>query len=470
MITPTEHKSLSIGPCLLARKFFTYLNLTPIFSPLKKRGIDAAALTEGLIAYKLTENFSVKQAHTWFMQPEIREFYQVDEFENRTIYRILETIGENSAEIIDAVQDRIFSCYHFDTTDINLDWTSIVLHGEASPLGAFGYSRDHRPDKQQITLGIAELTKPNNIPIGVTVKAGNINDMTHFSSTFFQVQKKLIPDSLIIFDKGAESKHNLDLIQICGHAHLTAKKLNKSDDKIIADFWNRNPVCLNPEEPCPKKKIYGLVLPKRSSVNYLYYSAELAEENNESILRRIYRQVKEAAAIQGSIDKGKKLPKKFRLENPLIHISYSVQTKLISMSEDEAVEFLEKTVDRKRVGFFALTSSRNLTVNEALKRYREKDSVEKIFHSLKNEVIIKPLRVWTENSIRGAIIIGFLAQLFISLVRFEVAAAKHVSPKFILLSLKKLTLTVMRGKYHGEKYVYSNFEPLNMAVLGLGSG
>ena len=65
-----------------------------------------------------------------------------------------------------------------------------------------------------------------------------------------------------------------------------------------------------------------------------------------------------------------------------------------------------------------------MTLAEALERYRKKDSIEKIFHSLKNEIEIKPLRVWTENSIRGAILIGFLAQLFVSLVRYEVPEAQ----------------------------------------------
>jgi transposase len=43
-----------------------------------------------------------------------------------------------------------------------MDWTSIVLHGDKSSLGKYGYSRDHRPDKKQVTLGIAELADPIN--------------------------------------------------------------------------------------------------------------------------------------------------------------------------------------------------------------------------------------------------------------------------------------------------------------------
>ena len=43
--------------------------------------------------------------------------------------------------------------------------TGIVLYGTKSNLGKYGYSRDHRPDKLQITVGISELANPINIPI-----------------------------------------------------------------------------------------------------------------------------------------------------------------------------------------------------------------------------------------------------------------------------------------------------------------
>ena len=111
-----------------------------------------------------------------------------------------------------------------------------------------------------------------------------------------------------------------------------------------------------------------------------------------------------------------------------------------------------------------------MTAKEALDEYRRRDSIEKIFHSLKNEIEIKPLRVWTENCIRGAILIGFLAQLFVSLARFEVLQAKHMATKFILNSLKKLTLTTMKLKNGSLRSVYSNFDDLNLELLGMKTG
>lgn len=469
-VTPTKHKSVSIGPSLFVRKMFKHLDLFSLFTPLKKRGVDICTLVEANIAYKTTENFSIKRAHEWIMQPSIRDFYGLDSFNERTQYRVLDTLGRNFDRLISGLQDRIFSKYSFESTDVNLDWTSICLHGHASPLGKFGYSRDHRPDKLQLTLGLTELAKPNNIPIGITVNAGNVNDMTHFKATLLQSQKHLKKGSVIIFDKGADSAPNLNLVDDLGHYYLTAKKFNKSDDKILETFWKSNPIHINPDVMKPNNRIFALVRPKRSSTTYYYFSESLEVQNLEAISRKAYRKFLEAEQFQNCIRNGRKIPKKFRLSNPLVKITYTVQMQLRDMDEDEAVEFLKKDLRTGREGFFALTSSKKLTAKEALDEYRRRDSIEKIFHSLKNEIEIKPLRVWTENCIRGAILIGFLAQLFVSLARFEVLQAKHMATKFILNSLKKLTLTTMKLKNGSLRSVYSNFDDLNLELLGMKTG
>jgi transposase len=106
-----------------------------------------------------------------------------------------------------------------------------------------------------------------------------------------------------------------------------------------------------------------------------------------------------------------------------------------------------------------------LTLSKALSIYRQKDSIEKIFQSLKNEIDIKPLRVWSEHSIYGALILGFLAQLFISLIRFEHKELKHVSPKFIKISLMNLTVTVEFQKSGRKRRIFSNFSPISQAIL-----
>ncbi|AFV25204.1 transposase [Methanolobus psychrophilus R15] len=173
------------------------------------------------------------------------------------------------------------------------------------------------------------------------------------------------------------------------------------------------------------------------------------------------RQIEEAKEIQESIDKNKKLPKKFRINNALVDVVYSLQTKLVNLDEEEAIKLLEEHLITGREGFFCLRSSKNLTLKQALQTYRKKDSIEKIIHSLKNEIEIKPLRVWSDASVYGAIIIGFIAQLFISLLRYEFNELKHKSTKFIKNSLLNLTVTVDFMKEGSKKYIYANFDAIN---------
>jgi len=106
-----------------------------------------------------------------------------------------------------------------------------------------------------------------------------------------------------------------------------------------------------------------------------------------------------------------------------------------------------------------------LTVTEALATYRKKDLIEKIFHSLKNEIEIKPLRAWSDASIYGAILVEFIAQRFISLMRYEFDELKHNSTKFIKKSLLNLTVTINHMKSGAKNFIYANFDPMNTLIL-----
>jgi len=459
-LEPTDNISFPIGTIRLVNQLYDVLNFGDIFGKHKKRGIDINGLLQATISYKLTDNFSIKRSHAWINRPEVLSEFNLPPFSERTLYRVLETLGANREEIISDIQDVLFARYDFEHTDINMDWTSIVLYGTKAQLGKHGYSRDHRPDKKQITVGITELANPIHVPIGMTVEPGNINDQTHFKKTYRQSRNRLRKGSLVIFDKGANSITNTRMIRADNLQYITGKRLNKSDDKLIAKFETHNPQDIDGETGTR-----GIKIEKPSSVNYLYFSEKLQKEQLESRARKIMREIQEAKAIQESIDKKKTLPKRFRINNLLVDVDYSIQTKLLELSEGDAIRMLEEKFITGREGYFCLKSSKNLTLPEALLTYRRKDSIEKIFNSLKNEIEIKPLRVWTDNSIYGALIIGFIAQLFISLVRFEIPKLKQTSTKFIKQALLNLTVTIDSWKRKTKKYIYSNFDPINTMIL-----
>jgi len=130
------------------------------------------------------------------------------------------------------------------------------------------------------------------------------------------------------------------------------------------------------------------------------------------------------------------------------------------------VQSLERRLSQGVKVFSALFENKDLTLKEALSIYRKKDSIEKIINSLKNEIEIKPLRVGSEHSIYGALILGFVAQLIISLLRFEHKELNHTSPKFIKISLQNLTVTVEHIKSSRKRFIFSNFNPVSQVILG----
>src|SRR3989338_6641578 len=172
--------SFPVGTALAVRKYSEKLDFEGIFSRYKKRGVGIIGLIEALITYRLTENQSISRASDWINRQEVLKLFELSAFEERTLFRVLEIAGDNYEEIIHLLQLNIFRLYDFPHTDINLDWTSFVLWGTQAEIGRYGYSRGHRPDKKQITVGISQLRSPMNIPIGLTVQPGNVNDQKHF--------------------------------------------------------------------------------------------------------------------------------------------------------------------------------------------------------------------------------------------------------------------------------------------------
>ena len=66
-------------------------------------------------------------------------------------------------------------------------------------------------------------------------------------STYGQVRHLLGPSSLVVFDRGANDKENLERIELDGNDYLTAKKLNKSDDQYFERFSKKEWKCIDAE-------------------------------------------------------------------------------------------------------------------------------------------------------------------------------------------------------------------------------
>lgn len=101
------------------------------------------------------------------------------------------------------------------------DFSSSYFEGKNAEFAAHGYSRDHRPDKKQVTWGIS--TAISGIPTALTIQRGSVQDKTHMREMLRVCMKILNKGSLLMFDCGANTPKIKDtIVENCLH-YLTLK-------------------------------------------------------------------------------------------------------------------------------------------------------------------------------------------------------------------------------------------------------
>ena len=463
-----NNKSFSIGCIEIIKKYEKKLGFATIFNRFKTKADKLSKFVVGFVSHKIHYTQSINHAAEWMNLPHIREELSLQEFVPKTAYRNLATLGRHDKAIISLTQNRLQSIYEFKNTNSNIDWSSIVLYGNKANLGEQGYSRDHRPDKKQITFGISEYTNPINIPISLTVQAGNVLDKQHFSITFKRTLKALNKGSLIIIDRGANTKDNKALIRSYLHHYLCAATLSQKVDEKIRFFDEQKTDIIDDNKG---KKVYCQKYFENNEYCYLYFSEKLYEDKITRKKRHIQKRLKENKEMQDKIlSERKRKQKTHQLQDFIVTETLSLQKRLEKLSDNELCKALFAESKTGREGFFLLVSSKDLTHIEALKLYRERDSIEKMIDSLKNVIRIKPVRVWTDDEIKGALLIGFFAQLIISLMKYENENLRDFHPKTIVESIRNLTLTLEYEDDIVFRKVISNIDAINYYILEQKSG
>jgi transposase len=461
-----DNISVPVGTVTAVKEYLNKLGLGPVLSSIKKKGVPLSPLVTALISYRLTENFSVDGCGRWLEDQAVRDIVGLkQEVSHRMLYRAVEDVGRNMTNILSAARSSILRMYDLPHTDVNIDSSSLSVYSKQTSLFSFGYSRDKRPDLRQVNFCIAEIRKPVNMPIHMTVSSGNSPDCVQFMEMIDDLSKHLNEGSTAVMDAAGEDKDIADLIRMKGMKYLVRKKMNESDDELIVKFDKGRAALVDPEKRvwCVKR-VFG----SSGRTNYLFFSEKLYGDKMKALDSRARRCVDEYFEVvkmkkDGTLKVSKTMLRKLR--NPLIYCNVSVQTTLLG-ERDEMYSFVREYLSNGREGFFKLESSEELTEKQAYRTYRERDTVEKLIESLKNHIDIGPLRVWSDACVRGILTLCFLAQTIISMIRFEHSGLSSLSSKNIIRSLEKLTLTVIRGSLGTVSRVFSNFDSVNSMILG----
>lgn len=368
----------------------------------------------------------------------------------RSLYRTVEKVGLLAPAIIEKYQ--IFlNARHLADKYQNIDWSSIFFEGTKAEMSAFGYSRDHRPDKKQVTFGIA--TGINGIPTALTVQKGNVLDKKHFAETYNVVKRILQEGSLLIFDCGANTKENKTQIIADRLNYLTLKQKNvRNYRKYISMFKSADKSAIN-----IAGNIYLAVkVAEGAEFQYIYFSKTLLETQIRNKNRKFERRKETGNKLAKKAGKHKAV-ETYPCEKGWVELYPELQS-ILGCVENPYINGIE--------GFFILESTVDADPGDILKIYKQRDAAEKLVRNMKEGIELRPVRHWTKYAIIGAILIAFLAETLISLTLIPCKNPLVKNVKLLKKYLTNLTVTFVYPSGRFKFAIVSNISPPISELFG----
>ncbi len=276
-----------------------------LLDEIRGKAKDFQNIVKSLIYNKLTDNVSINQIPHIYPDETFQYFDLNEAPSERTFYRTVERIGDKF-EIILELHQKFLIENNLVSKEQSIDFSSSYFEGTKQELGALGYSRDGAPGKKQITFGIS--TGINDIPTALTIQKGNLQDKKHFNHIFNVARKVLDEGSLLIFDCGANTKKNKELIRDAEFHYLTLKAKKTRSYKPFIQFFLHEKEKGNIVRFETNGIIYDCAkLKNNDEVNYVFFSEKLYNDQLQKRNKKHQRILEKNEKELKKVKKGKKL-------------------------------------------------------------------------------------------------------------------------------------------------------------------
>ena len=387
--------------------------------------------------------------HYW---QEEHDYSGVRKLTSSTVSQLHEFVGKNNSNRVEFINRWIA---HIQPTEaIYYDVTSISSYSQGIEAVEWGYNRD-KEALAQINLGVV-FSKKLSLPIYYYPYSGSITDVVTLKNCLEYLKIAELDDVMFVLDRGFFSKTNIaamndkkfgfKFIQPVPMSVKAAKELLYKFRKELKDV--NNAFMYNDElwYYCSTTFDYhGYKL-----YAHIYYNNKLATEQKQSFtieLLKIEAIIKKQFFVsQKDFIQYKKteIPKKYR--------DFFKWNRKLQTVEKDAIK-IKRLITK--FGCFILSSNQsNLQKTQVLDNYRQKDTVEKMFDIVKNELDGDRLRTHNDNTTAGKLFVRFIALILyaeISRTMKKTNLFKKFSVKELIAELKKLKQT----KIKGEKTIFS---------------
>ena len=392
-ISNSEVTNVTIyGPLLILNEISKKINLHAI---LKKFPAEILSM-----AYShCIDPKSLNKMEEWFAKTELNHILNLENLTERKLVDALDSINEDSRNgmLQEDIFESVNSKYELQKNSFFYDVTNIYFFGTHCSIAKRSKSKEGGY-KRLVQIGLAVTDE--GIPVFHKVFSGNVFD----ARTLFDVMKILsgvgIQFPYLIWDRGVSSNVNiadarkLGFQVICGLANKG--NLPKEVDKALDnnDFIRqKNRVQLKESSFYVIAKKYNC--DKVPGYLYICFNRGQRVELQEKRLKEI--------------DEAKKL---IAEDKPIENSLKKFFSKKGNILEKKVME------EEKYDGISIIFSSKKLQKEEIIKKYFEKDIVEKAFQCLKGVIKIRPVRKWLEKRVRAHVFICYLSYLLLSILNY----------------------------------------------------
>lgn len=352
----------------------------------------------------------------WYPATALDDLLEIEEgkINDTRLYRCLDRILPHKTKLERHLKDRYGALFGAEFDVLLYDLTSTYVEGaaEKNAMMRRGYSRDHRPDCEQMVIAL--IVNSEGFPFSYETFNGNRADVSTMEIILRMVERKYGKARRIwVFDRGIVSEDNLAAIRKRGGQYLVGaprSQMKPFEAELTKEDWT---------EVRPEVEVKKVAIPQGEETYILCRTAGRKEKDKAIRNRFCSRMEKALKGLQKTIALGRlkdrnKMERrlgKIQARHPSVNDLYEISLRDTAAGVRLSWQMKE---DRKRwresrEGAYLLRTNLHAeTAEELWSKYMQLTEAEASFRALKSELSIRPLFHQLEPRVKAHVMVAFL--------------------------------------------------------------
>jgi transposase len=352
----------------------------------------------------------------WYPSTALDDLLEIEEgkINDTRLYRCLDRMLPHKTKLERHLKNRYGELFGAEFDVLLYDLTSTYVEGaaEKNPMVRRGYSRDHRPDCEQLVIAL--IVNNEGFPFSYETFDGNRTDVSTMETILRMVERKYGKARRIwVFDRGIMSEENLAAIRKRDGQYLTGtprSQMKQFEAELLKEDWT---------QVRPEVEIKKVAIPQGEET-YILCRTSGRKEKEKAIRNRFSNSMETALkGLEKTIAAGR-LKDRNKMERRLgkIQARHPQVNDLYDVALQDTAEgvrlFWQIKEDRKnwresREGAYLLrTNLQAATAEELWSKYMQLTEAEASFRALKSELSIRPLFHQLEPRVKAHVMVAFL--------------------------------------------------------------